>query len=181
MIILGIDPSINETGWAVIDTTRILDAGQAVSQMKCNVIAHGVWCPKAKDPYERLEKLCSTLDTKLTINPSITDIVIETTSGKLAGRLKGTNANMLLYPVAVGGLVVQAWDYRDDLEDQGFTGPRVHLVLENFWTDGVSKNKRHAATCAEFGLPKKTNHNAVDAIGLGAWWYSHRKMLEATG
>ncbi len=177
MILFGVDPSIRETGWAVLEHGESL-ATQPPFKHSLNVIAHGVWRPKAKDPYDRLVELqdhFSAADEEY--RP--TDIVIESTSGKIAGRLKGTDANMLLYGVAVGALVTHARGMRkawivSDLQYQ------LHLVTENLWTAGVPKAKRHAATIAEFGLPKKITDHESDAIGLVAWWWNHRHILKET-
>lgn len=176
MIILGIDPSINETGWAVLRTganySVIIDGP---NQHGFAVADHGVWRPKAKDPYERLRSLCGALDSAM-IEFSPTDIVIETTSGKVGKRHKGGGTGLSLYGVAVGGMAMYMQCLLDVFSLTGCQF-RLHLVLENLWTGGVPKAKRHAATLAEFGLPKKTTDHETDAIGLVAWWFSHRKLL----
>lgn len=172
MTILAIDPSINNTGWAVLEPEEHQFAMPSLNRMVPK--AHGVWRSKEKDPYDRLEELSSALHN-IVCYYNFTDVVIETTSGKLAARLKGTNANMLLYGVAVGSMVR---DVRElSIGRQGETRFNVHLILENLWTGEVPKARRHAATLAEFGLPKKTTDHETDAIALGTWWYANRKLL----
>lgn len=185
MTILAIDPSINNTGWAVLGTCRILDAGATVARMPCHAVAHGVWRPKDEDPYDRLIELCDSLDSAIEeYRPRV--IVIETTSGHVSSRHGGGGANLSLFGVAVGGLVVEARALFAVQVGPGREGFSISLVTENLWTGGQPKRStakrtgRHEQTLAEFGLPKRTSDHETDAIALGAWWYANRKMLEKT-
>ena len=103
MIILAIDPSIVATGWAILLEPR----------PNLNVLASGVWRPKHKDPYERLRDLCVCMKSNAQA-AGVTDVVIETTSGKVGERHRGGGAGLSLYGVAVGGLYMAArWTLGD--------------------------------------------------------------------
>lgn len=178
MIIVAFDASINNTGWAVLQYGEDLVAGPPFDH-RLMLVDHGVIRSRFKDPYDRLLGLCNDA-TYLRKKYGATDVVIETTSGMLAARLKGTNANMLLYGVAVGGLVMTFELIKMVAADSRFDKKyELHLVRENLWTGGVPKAKRHALTLAEFNLPPKTSHHETDAVALGAWFDAHRRELAA--
>lgn len=165
MIILAIDPSSTATGWAVLRPE------------KHEIIAYGVWRGSRKDDsYVRIEKMCRLMFVHIELfRPQ--HVVIEVTSGKLARRLAGTEAHIAMYGVAVGAF----WAWLRLL--QPGLNYEAHRVYENEWTDGVPKIKRHPLVLAEF--PEHADdigkrHDVTDAIGLGMWWWSHRKMLERT-
>lgn len=180
MIILVFDPSIINTGWAVLKPWATV---QMASAPTLRLLAHGVIRSREQDPYDRLFVICNDACNKAT-ECRATDVVIETTSGKVGKTHKGGGAGLSMYGVAVGGLVM-ALDLYRMVETSTWLDRRfmLHRVLENLWTAGQPKHStgkrtgRHEQTLAEFGLPKKTTDHETDAIALGTWWYANRKLL----
>lgn len=178
MIILAIDPSIDNTGWAALAADEHLAGPPDFPRGKClQLVEFGVIRSRFKDPYDRLLGICNDACNKAT-ECRATDVVIETTSGKVGKTHKGGGAGLSMYGVAVGALVM-ALDLYRMVETSTWLDRRfmLHRVLENLWTGGVPKARRNAAILAEFDLPKRTPHHILDATGLGAWWYANRKLL----
>ena len=169
MTLLAIDPSSTATGWAVLrpENHELLD--------------YGVWRGSRKDdPYVRIGQMCISMG-ELLKSVDVDGIVVEVTSGHVGARHAGQGSGLAVYGAAVGGLwiysVVQATSI-SRLRPFG-----IYRVYENEWTGGVPKINRHRLILAEFPEYAKAigkRHDITDAIGIGMWWWSHRKMLEKT-
>ena len=169
MTLLAIDPSSTCTGWALLSE-------------KGELLEYGVWRPSRKDdPYVRIEKMCGSMALLLDKTP-VEHVVLEVTSGHVSSRHAGTGAGLATYGVAVGAF--WAWLRLMEIGLQFYS----HRVYENEWTGGLPKKNykgkypinRHDQIVAEFKLPGETSDDITDAIGLGMWWLTHRKLLEVT-
>lgn len=172
MTLLSIDPSSTCTGYAVLSE-------------KHELVDYGVWKPTGtkarKDPFWRIEVMCQHLDGLLA-KCQFDHVVVEVSSGHVSSRHRGGGSGLATYGTAVGALWSWATIARKPLAN-------VHVVYENEWTGGLPKRNyngkypinRHDQIVAEFKLPRETPDDITDAIGLGMWWFDHRKLLKEAG
>lgn len=164
--LLALDPSSTRTGYALMNRSirpgichEILEAGYLQPN-------------RSKDPaIERIRVMGDDLAT-LVKQETPRTIVIEITSGKVAGRLHGRASGLAVYGMAVG---VMFWIAR-------LTEPAIEVVpvAENEWTGQRPKKKRQADIGWQF--PEYSDQMALDggadiadAIGLGLWWFGKQR------
>lgn len=170
MKILAIDPSSTRLGWAVMDGHEsLIDAGLIIAdEYEYGLKGKRRIRVRKLEAFERVDGVCETLSARLQlVDPD--EIVIETTSGKIARRLKKyAPTGQAFYGMAIYGV------YRLCTASQR----PVHMVKENKWTGGVPKEKRQFAVATLFPRYNPADDaggDIADAIGLGRWWLSQEK------
>lgn len=158
-MILALDPSSSCLGYAIMrDACHLQECGRITPAKSRDAAA------------ERIASLGRSLAELLTeVKPRA--IVIEITSGKVARRLGKNVQGLGVYGMAVGFL------WRECLATEPPDG--VHVVEENVWTRGISKDKRTAAVAAIFRRYRTAadpGGDAADAIGIARWWLMNAKM-----
>jgi len=168
--LLAIDPGVIRTGWAALDPA----SGQ------CR--AWGVLRPPgALDRDIRIAWLCYSLQEILAMQQP-QDVVIEWTSGHVAGRHGGGGAGLATYGVAVGALWATAWHWTIAMNRESGDPLRARclVVEENTWTRGRPKSERQRDVALllreRYSAAADSGGDAADAIGLG-WWVVERRRL----
>jgi Holliday junction resolvasome RuvABC endonuclease subunit len=165
-LIFSVDPSSTRTGWALMNRDeRLLQAG--------------VMLPDKirSEPQFRIGRMCEDLRQLLTeFEPD--HIVIEITSGKVGlRRHTGLGAGLAIYGMSIGALWREAegWLRSLPVNKKG----RIHLVLENDWTGGVTKQERVAEVAnvfSQYKIKDDPGGDIADAIGLAVWFIRENKM-----
>lgn len=165
-LLFAIDPSSTRTGWALMNRAECL-------------LQAGVLLPDKirSEPQFRIGSMCDDLRQLLTeFEPSV--IIIEITSGKVGRkRHRGSGAGLAVYGMAVGGIWREAegWLRSLPVNKRG----QIHLVLENTWCRGISKEARAAAVAVMFPQYKVENDPGFDigdSIALAAWYLREHRM-----
>jgi len=160
MIVMGIDPGSQRTGYAVIDSTRGV------------LVASGAIVPDNRrgQPVERIDNIVDTVLHVLGAHrPAV--VVIEVTSGKVARRLPGRISGLSVYGMAVGAIRQAV---------RGRNGTELVSVAENEWTRGVSKRRRKGQIALAFPEALRArvfdDPDVTDAVGV-ALYELHRRAL----
>ena len=164
-MILARDPSSTCTGYALLgDARRLVEAGvlSPVDAKAAPIVRIGLM----------MDQLAALIEEH---KPE--RVIIEITSGKIAGRLRGSGmdgAGLGVYGMGVGAMyAVARLAVGDDC---------VVPIEENRWTRQVGKGIRHRATAERFPKHRGAilkDHNMADAIGLGVWWFDTQAMERA--
>ncbi len=168
MRIIALDPSSTCTGYAVMESAETL-------------VSAGLLRPRSSDEaIERITSMACDLRELITeCRPR--KVVIEVTSGKVAGRhrQRSQGAGLGVYGTAVGAM------YAVSLIEMGWLRSRVVPIHENTWTHGVPKAQRQrhcAAAFPAYSMADDPGADVADAIGLGCWYYvnlSRTRAIEA--
>lgn len=115
-------------------------------------------------------------------------IVLEWTSGKVAGRHGGGGAGLAIYGLAVGALW-QVCEYWATARGQQGRLPTVARVNENDWTQGRPKlgTRKPGQVCVsrvgviaglypEYDRAKDPGGDIADAIGLALWYLRSTRL-----
>jgi hypothetical protein len=159
MMLLAIDPSSTCVGYALFgEDGKLIEFGR--------LLPH-----KGDDAMQRIADLLADLE-RLWREHRPRTVVIEVTSGKIAGRL-GRVQGLGVYGMAVGA----CWQLLRSL-----AGARnVRTVTENEWTSGVPKRQRLGLLEARritYWLANDPGGDAGDAICLGEWFQGQMKLSE---
>jgi hypothetical protein len=153
--VLALDPSSTCVGYALLRAADVLVECGRLTPAKARAT-----------PAHRIPTIGQELAALLAATTP-TEVVIEITSGKVAGhaRARGHNgAGLGVYGMAVGYL----WR-----ECVAAVGESVATVEENVWTAGVPKNRRARYIATLFPVYRTANDpggDIADAIGLGRWY-----------
>jgi len=163
-VVLAVDPSSTCTGYAVFDGATLREAGRLRPRSEEGAMV-------------RIATLCADLAELLAaVGPAV--VVIETTSGKVAGRLRRQGVSGLaVYGMAVGALWREAVFWAQVKPERS-----VALVAENVWTAGVPKGRRLALAARlypQYQGERDKGGDAGDAIMLGRWWIERNSGAEA--
>lgn len=163
MKILALDPSSTKTGYAVADGGEIIDFGVLTPN-------------RTKDPPNtRIWVMLMACGDLMNEHRPFSAVVIEDTSGKIAGRL-GRASGLAIHGKAVGMFIMKAVQFMGGTR-------QVHLVLENDWTRGTPKAKRQKNVAYLLGdkydPAKDPGGDVADAIGLLNWWMDKQKLNPA--
>lgn len=161
MKLLAIDPGSVNTGYALFEDDKLVDAGR--------LHASQTWTP-----VERIHALIADM-RKLIADTGPGTIVIEITSGKVQARHGGGGAGLAIYGVAVGALWATCLQH----------AAQVEAVLENVWTCGVPKRSRQMAVAAAYPQYRASQlvdrgGDIADAIGLGLWYMQRTRLRGGT-
>ena len=141
-MIISLDPSINDTGWAVGDNGKIIESGIIkTGGTKFSVAA-------------RLQKLHESI-IHIRARHVCTDAVVEIPGSFTYARSQGQKpknlASLAKLNMAIGAIMVS------------LAGCKIHTVLATEWKGNMSK----AASCR---FAKVSDHNRADAINLLRWF-----------
>jgi hypothetical protein len=164
--ILALDPSSTCTGYAVMgwEDYGLRDAGKFKPQ------------DSTAPAVERIDDMCDDLQLVLMeCRPEI--IVIEWTSGKIAGRLEETKiSHLAIYGIAIGALWREVHRYCKDENGalRKANEPTIGYVLipENEWTKKVAKRNRLVnieRLYPGYSMDDDKGGDVGDAIGLGRY------------
>lgn len=162
--LVSIDPSSTCTGCAVF----CLNTGELVEASKIK--------PKASD--DAISRVLSTTDdiTELLSKYRPTEIVIEYVSQHVnINRHKGKGAGLAVYGFAVGAIWETTMEWWYQFTD--ISQPR--LITPEQWTKGKKKKDRIDIIAALYPMYNRKNDkggDVADAIGLGEWWLTERKL-----
>ena len=108
-----------------------------------------------------------------THKPSL--IIVEITTGKVAGRFKGQKiSGQGVYGMAVGAVQQTCMNWAAMNH-----GVEVIRVRENVWTNGKAKNTRAQGVHALYpslDWSSDTGHDIADSIGLALWGIGERNL-----
>jgi hypothetical protein len=160
-MLLAIDPSSTCVGYALF-------GGRA------SLYEFGRLLPRQGDrPMERIASLVADLE-ELWLEQRPRQVVIEVTSGKIAGRL-GRAQGLGVYGMAVGA----CWQLLRSLAG----AQNVRAVTENEWTRSVSKTRRLLTLelrIAGYSRADDPGGDAGDAICLGEWFQAQKRVCNGT-
>jgi hypothetical protein len=155
-MILALDPSANDLGRAVLDSfARRIDSG--------------VWHPseaKIRDGHPRFCQLASFVAFKV-VEHEVRYVVVEIPDGgerhfRSGGKVfKAGGKSERTYSMAVGVCIGAA---------AVSSAISTHEVSVNQWKGRARKGLAGLVIASIFKLPHTTNHNELDALGLGHWW-----------
>ena len=178
-LVLGIDPSINTTGYGLLEWCCETSSNTFDGPI---LVASGTW--KTKYPKLDLPSRMATLDPVLdewmsTVgwggDVSLCEIVIEMSDWWKPGRKNIKELMKLCYATGWLGAKLQGL-----LADKVSSSPKVIEVPVSSWKGRTSKAETAAMVDALFGrkLGKMSNH-ASDAIGLALWHESQLRFEKA--
>lgn len=150
MRILSLDPSSSITGYAVIDGSKVVDAGT----LRPN---------KTRDDSNQRIRVMVAEVAGLVKEHKPDWIVIEDTSGKAQKRHGGGGAGLSIYGKAIGWFACEC---------EKLMPGKVKMILENEWTRGVSKKTRQsrvASLVKGYDAANDKGADTADAIGLGLY------------
>lgn len=158
-MILAIDPSAADCGYAVLTGTR----------RQPRIITSGTWHPsKAKGAAAPIEQLAEFVSGLAAIDLAIADAAVEVPDGGERFRPDGRGGRVQLggssertYAQAVGACRAAA----------ALSGAVVWPVPVSRWKGRATKEATIAAVVHATGHQPK-DHNEADAIGLALWWLS---------
>lgn len=172
--ILCLDPASVRTGYAVMGG-RHGGTGARGREGSHIVEAGYLSAPARLQPIQRIVVLTSEAVRLVgEFNPAV--VVIEITSGKVAGRHQGPGghrgAGMGVYGMAVGAIFQAVRELVS-----------VFPVTENDWTGGVPKGRRRRQIAAEWPqyreqFARDAGGDIADAIGLGVWFFTKGGNVE---
>lgn len=160
-MIATIDPGLSACGVALWDDDRIVHATLVKSKCKTKVLSERVfWLSAAVKRYLELRP-----DSFAPVTTAIIELP-QTYGGRAA---KGDTNDLIHLALVVGALIAAV--------------PTVHLVPPSAWKKNVPKEIMTARILGKLTDDEKSkveflsNHNTLDAIGLGLWWRSKKKTL----
>jgi|GEM_PF-1411600 len=177
MLVLGIDPSSNAVGYALLcglEQNDIVEAGIIKPSLRNSQVKHQ--CPEVDDwikcdelkAFRRIIALVHDLENLMSGHKP-TKVVIEIPSGKIGtGAKLGARGALTTYGFAAG-VLYSAASYHH--RQHGWPIP----VTERQWTAGSgNKKKRQQALALFYGgrydPQQDKGGDASDAIGIARWW-----------
>lgn len=156
MVVLAIDPSVENCGWAAIESRRV------GAREEFRVLGSGRWHPSHKRGAEhRLVQLGTAV--QVLIDQYVPDaVVVETPDkGQRMGRgMKRSFDALMVYAQAVGAVIGAA---------SGSIYRRVIPVSVRTWKGTSRKQLTAAVVRGVLGICGDS-HDESDALGLGLWW-----------
>lgn len=161
-MLLAIDPASERTGWAVLDCSN---------PARLSLERYGVIHARKAVALDRIVEICSAVRNLVAeVRPEV--IVIEVPSGHVGRRHQGAGAGLATYGVAVGAIWRELWG----------AAPIVDAVTEAEWTARVPKAARAQLMARRYPTYRAEGDrglDAADAIGLGDWYWAHRRVRAA--
>ena len=166
--VLGLDPSSTCIGYALLRGLRPADL------VECGILRpHDV---RGK-PVDRIDSLVEELSQLIASFAPLDEIVLELTSGKQHGRIKGRAQGLGTLGVAGGAMLATCWRLHGHL--------CTHYVYDNEWTNRVPKARRQAGIAAAYGdrydYAQDEGADAADAIGVARWWMQQQAFADRDG